>query len=392
MDYDFISYFENVVKIKITNNNINRFLATVYRQKIKLLKVKVINRKQAIIILTEQELKKMNNIKMVTEIEIIKYYGKLRIKQFLYQNRLLLITLLGGYFFLLILANLIFSIDIIHDNKEIRKLIRTELKDNNIELYKFKPNYEKLEKIEADILNNHQDKIEWLEIIEVGTKYIVRVEDRKRVDEKQEDTPQDIIAAKNGIIIKIISDQGMIIKNNNDYIKKGDIIISGKIVSGDNLVNMVKASGQVLAEVWYNVRVELPLARREIRESNKTKEAYQFQLLSFKIPLFDFRPFKDKKITTKVLASHPLLPIKIIKTHQQELYVTDYLYNESEALIKATDIAIKKMTDKLKKDDYLISYQLLKYYLEDKKIHLDVFFKVGENIGIPQKLNLFESE
>ena len=392
MDNHFLSYFDNVVMIKVTGKNINHFLATIYKLKINLLEVKLLSQKEVRLILGEKELKKLLKLKTVNKIEVIKSYGKLRIKQLFFQNRLLLFTLVGGYFFLLILARLIFSIDIIHDNKEIRKLINEELKSNNLEKFKFKPSYKKLDKIKKGILNNHRDKIEWLEIIEVGTKYIIRVEERKIIKSKEEVIFQDIIAAKEGIIIKIEADKGMIVKKNNDYVKKGDIIISGKITNNDNLANMVKANGKVLAEVWYNVRVELPLVRKEIKETNNIKDVYQFQILSFKLPLFDFNPFKDKKVTSKVIASHPLLPIKLIKAHQQELYITDYLYTESEALIKATDIAIKKMTDKLKRDDYLISYQLLKYYLEDKKIFLDVFFKVGENIGIPQTLSFFESE
>lgn len=392
MDNHFLSYFDNVVMIKVTGKNINHFLATIYKLKINLLEVKLLSQKEVRLILGEKELKKLLKLKTVNKIEVIKSYGKLRIKQLFFQNRLLLFTLVGGYFFLLILARLIFSIDIIHDNKEIRKLINEELKSNNLEKFKFKPSYKKLDKIKKGILNNHRDKIEWLEIIEVGTKYIIRVEERKIIKSKEEVIFQDIIAAKEGIIIKIEADKGMIVKKNNDYVKKGDIIISGKITNNDNLANMVKANGKVLAEVWYNVRVELPLVRREIKEINKFKDVYRIQFLTLKLSLFDLKPFKDKKIIVKDVIHHPLLPLKLIKENQQQLSVSDYLYNESEALIKAMEIAVLKITDKLKEDDYLISYQPLKYYLEDKKLYLDAFFKVGENIGIPQALNLFESE
>ncbi len=392
MDNHFLSYFDNVVMIKVTGKNINHFLATIYKLKINLLEVKLLSQKEVRLILGEKELKRLLKLKTVNKIEVIKSYGKLRIKQLFFQNRLLLFTLVGGYFFLLILARLIFSIDIIHDNKEIRKLINEELKSNNLEKFKFKPSYKKLDKIKKGILNNHRDKIEWLEIIEVGTKYIIRVEERKIIKSKEEVIFQDIIAAKEGIIIKIEADKGMIVKKNNDYVKKGDIIISGKIIHGDKIVDMVKADGKILAEVWYNVRVELPLVRREIKEINKFKDVYRIQFLTLKLSLFDLKPFKDKKIIVKDVIHHPLLPLKLIKENQQQLSVSDYLYNESEALIKAMEIAVLKITDKLKEDDYLISYQPLKYYLEDKKLYLDAFFKVGENIGIPQALNLFESE
>ena len=58
------------------------------------------------------------------------------------------------------------------------------------------------------------------------------------------------------------------------------------------------------------------------------------------------------------------------------------MYTDSEALIKAEEVAIGKMEEKLdiKKGEYIISDRKLKYYQENQKIYLDMFFKVCEDI------------
>lgn len=379
--------------IKVTGKNINRFLSIIYKMKINILEVKIINRKEANIKLPLRELEKIKKIKTSHEIEDISYYGKLKVKNTIKQNRWLIISLLLGYLFLFFLSKIIFEIEVIHDNKNIRTLIIDELKEHNIVKLKLKPNYERLEEIKENILKKYKDKIEWIEIIERGTKYIVRVETREIITKVEENIPQDIIATKNAVIIKIEAERGTIVKKINDYVKKGDKIISGKITSGDKLMNIVKAEGRILGEVWYNIRVELPLIRREEKATGRKKEVYNFKLLNINIPLFDFKPFKHKKVEERNLIVHHLLPIKITKEKQYEVNVIDYIYNDSEALVKASEIATEKMKEKLDEDDEkIISKRIVKYYLEDKKIYLDMFFKVCENIGGARIISLNESE
>ena len=83
--------------------------------------------------------------------------------------------------------------------------------------------------VEEHGLIEYKDKIDWLEIERVGTKYVIRVEERILNEKKQNKVNQNIIASKSGIIKKIEAKEGQIVKNKNDYVKKGDVIISGNI-------------------------------------------------------------------------------------------------------------------------------------------------------------------
>ena len=116
---------------------------------------------------------------------------------------------------------MIFKIEIIHSNKDIRNLLREELKKEGIKKYALKKEYKEVNKIKQKILNKYKDKIEWLEIESTGTKITVRVEERKIPDKKIEETPRNIIAKKKGVIKKVIAKRGDIVKDMDDYVEKG---------------------------------------------------------------------------------------------------------------------------------------------------------------------------
>ena len=60
-------------------------------------------------------------------------------------------------------------------------------------------------------------------------------------------------------IKKIIVEDGIKVIEENNYVSKGDIIISSDIYLNDELKDQKDALGKVYAEVWYKVKVSLPL-------------------------------------------------------------------------------------------------------------------------------------
>ena len=199
--------------------------------------------------------------------------------------------------------------------------------------------------------------------------------------EEKNYTYQDIVSSKSAIIMKMEVFEGEIVKRKNDFVKKGDVIISGRIMKGNEVSKIVKASGQIYGEVWYNIKVEHPIIYQSKTLTGNEKKIYQIQFLNFGISLFDFSPFKDKKVETTNVLSNPLIPFKIVKELQKEAVIEDEIYTDSEALIKAEEQAVKKMKDSLDEDEYIISKRKLKYYIENNKLYLEMFFKVCEKIG-----------
>ena len=128
-----------------------------------------------------------------------------------------------------------------------------------------------INKIKKQILEKHKNRIEWLEIENVGTKYIIRVEERILNNIEENGSPRDIVAKKDAIIKRIDAYSGEVLKNKLDYVRRGDIIISGNIHLNEEVKNHVEAKGKVYGEVWYKVSLEYPLHYEEVTYTNKKK-------------------------------------------------------------------------------------------------------------------------
>ena len=170
--------FSSNIKIRVSGRHINNFIKRIIKNNIKIVKLTPRSHKEIDLIIDYNDLEKIEKYKTIYDIKIVRYYGKLHIIKFLKKNRFILLFLLFSMIIVFILSNMIFSVEVIHSNSKIIKLVTEELKDYGIKKYAFAKSYSEVEKIEKEILNNNKDNLEWLEIIRNGTKYTVRVEER----------------------------------------------------------------------------------------------------------------------------------------------------------------------------------------------------------------------
>ena len=268
--------------------------------------------------------------------------------------------------------------DVVHSNELIRSIIYEDLKQFGIERFHFKVSYEEKEEIVEKILEKETEKIEWLEIEEVGTKYIVRVEERKKSKEKKACRPQNIVAKKDAMILEIHAEEGEVKKKKLDYVKRGDVIISGLIYNKEDIVSKRCARGQVFGEVWYQVTLEIPKHYHEEKVTGKKKRKLEVQFLNTTYHLFSHYDTYQKK--SKVLLKSRLLPIQFLFSTYLETEVIDEKYTLDSIDSKAYSLALEKLSQQLSKDDEVISKKILKKYEKDSKIIVEVFFRVKEDI------------
>ena len=271
-------YFDSIIKIRVKGKNIDNYIKKIIKQKINVIKLTIISHKEVELLLEYQEYLKLKKYKSIYEIEIISKHGRLKLKEILKKNIILFICLAIAIIVILGLSKVIFNIEIIHSDHDIVNLLTKELKDYDIKKFRLKKSYEELERIEIE---------------EVGTKYIVRVEERILNEENEGYLYQDIIATKSGIITQINATSGEKVKSIGSYIKNGDVVISGNITLPDGSSVLTKAMGSIYAEVWYTIDIEYPYIYREEILTGKKKEVYIVNFLGKRISLFDFKKFNS---------------------------------------------------------------------------------------------------
>lgn len=367
------------ISLNIKGKNINRFIKKLNNNKIEILSLKYKSKDEADIIIYKKDYEKVLKIKSIYEITELEIFGLIKIKKNLKLSKHIIIITFISFLIFLIFTNVVFKVEVIHSNKDIRDLLLKELEKEGIKKYTFKKTYKEIENIKEKILNKYPNDIEWLEIEENGTKYTVRVEDREIIKKEDDNNPRNIVAAKDGVLKKVIAESGDIVKDMNDYVKKGDLIINGDLIFNEKVKGRVKAKGKVYAEVWYVTKTEYPFIKKEEKETGKVKEVYAIKFLNHTLELA-LNKFKNKNIKEKEIIKHDLIPIKLVKQNQKEKIVKDIFLTPEQAIIEAKKKAEEDIEKTLSKDEYIIKSKYLKSNVKESIVEVEMFFAVYEDI------------
>lgn len=367
----------NRLKIVIRGKNPDYFLDKLIKANISIYGLEK-SHKEIFIIVDYSAYLKIKKIKTSYQIEIVQRYGISKIKYLVQKYLIFFIACFLGIGINIFLSHMIFSVDVIHTNKDIRDMVRADLEELGISKFHLKKSYKEKELIVSKILKKETENIEWLEIEEIGTKYVVKVEQRKKNKEEKVCTSRSIVAKKDAMILSIEAEEGEVLKKKYDYVKKGDVIISGLIYNKETIVSKKCATGKVYGEVWYKVSLELPKYYYEEKVTGKSKKQIEIRFLDKNYTLFHhFKTYKKKSFS--ILKSR-LLPISMEFSEYLETNVHSENYNLENVDSKAIDLSISKLNDKLNKEDNILSKKVLKKYEKDSKILVEVFIKVKENI------------
>ncbi len=376
-------------KLKIVGKSPKRYLNTLIKQHIHLLNIEYIN-DDVFIKVSLRDYEKIKKIKTSYKFIIVKRYGVASIKYKIYYHFVFLVCCLFSLLVLNVLSHITFSIEVVHNNKELRNLLVEEMKNYGIEKYRPVVSYEKKEEIIKKIVEKHQDKIEWLEITNIGVKYIVNVEERIIDYSPVDDTLQNITASKNGILLKIDATKGEVLRKINDYVKKGDIIISGNIMKKDMVKAQVKAEGNIYAETWYTSSVLVPLHYKNERLTGKSSYVLKFGFFDKNVAFINrYKYYEDEDYFS---VHNSLVPFSFSLSKRKEKEVEDYSFDYESAVEHALVLAENKMEKRLKMDEYIISKKVLKKKRKGSKIEVEVFFRVYENITGTSKLKEMTAE
>ena len=375
-----------MIKIKITGKNPNYFLNELIKRNINIYNLSKSNN-SLIIIVSYKDYLKILEIKTTYKIKVLRKYGVLRIKELIKRYFYYILFFIIGIIINIILSNMIFEVEIIHPSKEIVNLVKNDLKELGIEKYRFKKN---IKSIKEKILLKEKEKIEWLEIESIGTKYIIRVEERKINSKEEVCNPRNIVSKKEAIILEIKSSSGEIIKKINDYVSKDEVIISGIIHNKDDIVSYRCANGIVYGETWYKVKLSIP--KEYIIEELTNNKSIGLNIKLFNKNLDINNKYKSFKRNNIINLHSNIIPININLTKYLETKIIKKIYTINNIDEIALNISEKEIKKKLRKDEEILSKNVLKKSINNSKIEIEVFLKVKEDITSYQDISIKKEE
>ena len=369
--------FKSHYKIYVSGNNVLRFIKMLYKMNINFYSLDI-NENSFTAIIDKDNFDKIRKIKTIYKINLERVYGPLYIKELIIKNSFFLFSILIGLLILVSLTNIIFKVEVKHSDRSLREFLLSTLSEYGIKKYGIIKNFDEINNIKEDILNKYKDKIEWIEIERSGTKYIVRVDKRIINDVKEENGFRNVVASRDGIIKKITAKDGEITKKVNDYVKKGDIIISGAIHKGEDIKGNTKAEGDIYAEVWYKVKVTLPINYYEKKLTGKEKNTIDITFLDKEISFNN--SFDSYDSEEYVIVSDFFNLFKVSYNKKKETIIEDDINTITSENI-AINLAREKIMKTLSENEYIISQKKLKTMVNNSTMIVEVFFKVYENIS-----------
>lgn len=172
----------------------------------------------------------------------------------------------------ILLSTFVWKIDIEGNEKISEFQIISALKESGLYVGKNKTFLDKKEV--TNLLRLNISDISWAGIELNGTKAIVKIVEKTRLDEKnvQDTGIGDIVAQKSGIITKIVPENGTAKFKEGSYICKGDIAIEGMIYSKYMEPTQVTAKGILQINTEYSF--EKIYNYNQILKENTNKKLY----------------------------------------------------------------------------------------------------------------------
>lgn len=327
----------------------------------------------------------------LANIKVIKYYGLVGIKNFLKKHYILLTSFILSYLIIIILSNVIFKVEIVTNNQVLKDNITSYLNYYGIVKYKFVKSNKYIENVKEKILLENKDTIEWISINREGVKYVVNVTPRVISNKVNIDKPSNIVSKKDALIKYLVVTGGSSVKEVNDVVKKGDVIISGNVVKFDKVVGTTRSKGKVFGEVWYTVNISIPFKHVIYEKTGETINHIYLDIFGHKFTLVGHYITNNSINEVSVLVDKPYLFFKLMKESKELYNYKEVNLNSESAFKEALKRADKSISNKLDTNEYIIERKVLKKDVFSSKIDIELFYRVYENIGEEKEITL-ESE
>ena len=191
-----------------------------------------------------------NDFKIVSKIGVINFF------ELLINKPITLISLFLSIFLFINLASRVYKIELNGDYPYIESYVKEELKNEGINIYGYNIKEENINVIENKLKEKFNDELESLEIYKRGAKIVVNYKKRRKINDLIYNKGS-LYATKDGVIKSFDISKGNKQVKINDFVKKGDLLVSDMITNNNEENINIGTRGSVFALTYYFVEVSL---------------------------------------------------------------------------------------------------------------------------------------
>jgi len=222
---------------------------------------------------------------------------------------------------------------------------------------------------------------EWIGIRKRGAVLYLDIKKLVNPPKVEDDAPGSYYAKYDGIIQRYHIERGVVVVQEEQYVSRGELLISGDIVHYNNEIEKVRAKGYVIAEVLQYKDYTIKKSQSEVKRSGKMEIVKDYYLFGIKIS-------KDKSDfdSFDVEAGKDTNFFDIIKTKKYYRYETKEIkntYNSNQAVEYAKSFVYKEFRNsKINEFEKIIFNNLVKIEEDDNYYYVRLIVKSYQNIAV----------
>ena len=230
-------------------------------------------------------------------------------------------------------------------------------------------------------------RVAWIECGFRGMTLSIRVhEGMLPGDPLSLDGQMDVVAARSGVIDRIITVAGTPLVKAGDVVKTGDVLIRGEERTHDGALRPVAARGEVTARVWDGARVRMPLYETRTVYTGRTETADHLSLPWFSLTRVPECSFAQADVRTERVAVGGLfVPVVLIRETRLEAEITPQLRDMAQLRAEASACAMRKLYQSIQTKDKLIDKWVECSIIENEDIEAFAVAMRCVDIGVRQK-------
>ncbi|MCT8139681.1 sporulation protein YqfD [Anaerobacillus sp. CMMVII] len=290
---------------------------------------------------------------------------------------------------LFILSNMVWDVSIEGASPKVEYQLSQAVQELGIKKGRFHFLLPSVEEIQMKVTSEIEEAT-WIGVTLNGTTYHFNVVEQTFPEKQEPIPPRHLVSKKKAIIYDIFVEQGQGKVVPNDFVDKGEMLISG-FIGKEGKMEIAPAKGEIFGEVWYKSNVSIPLVSEFSTLTGENKKNYSLSILNVNVPIWgfgkpEFTEYEINEYSSNFKFLKWVLPIKYNRKYflEKETLIVEYSTEEARSL--ATQMAREELTKKLDEDAVIKREKVLHETIENGKVKLMIHYQVIEDIAISQPI------
>lgn len=392
-----LKFLGGKVQVRVKGNDVTKIMNRLVQKNIKVSNIHTIGEQECTFWLHWENAVQLKRIKKGLDCKIYFMHKKglpiVRRKMLYYVS--FIVGAFISFMIFILLTNMTWGIVIEGADHQTEEQIIDELKQMGIEIGKMNKLKNRPEIVQAN-LQREIENLTWIGVDIKGTKIFLQAVQKNEPDKEVTENLGHLVAKKKAVISHYFVEKGETVVKKNQFVNKGDILVSGYIASNDDK-KLIAAKGKVWGMTWYQSTVTYPLTMNYEVMTGQYETQYDLHIHKWTIPVWGFTNDLYREQTVEH-TSIPLkigkweLPFKINKKIVREKEILQKELTKDEAVEKAKQLARNDLLMKIPADSIIDKEFILHEQVESGKVNLSINFQVIEDIAMKKPIVQGEKE